>query len=231
MEAIPLYVSLAMALTTLLTGWLFYKASRNSRTVLIILLAWLAIQAAIALTGFYQNTEVLPPRFLLAVGPPMLLIIILFVTRSGRRFIDSLQLDTLTILHVIRVPVEVVLFWLFLYKAIPEEMTFEGRNWDIISGITASVIFFLGFNRGKLWPSTILVWNLICLGLLVNIVATAILSTPYPFQRFGFEQPNIAIFYFPFVWLPSVIVPIVLLSHLSSIRKLIKKKDTDDRSS
>jgi hypothetical protein len=94
-----------------------------------------------------------------------------------------LQLDTLTILHVIRVPVEVVLFWLFLYKAIPEEMTFEGRNWDIISGITASVIFFLGFNRGKLWPSTILVWNLICLGLLVNIVATAILSTPYPFQR------------------------------------------------
>lgn len=229
MEAIPLYVSLTLALTTILTGWIFYKASRYSKTVLLIMVAWLIIQAVIGLSGFYQNTSVLPPRFLLAVGPPVLLIVVLFLTRPGRRFIDSLQLDTLTILHIVRVPVEIVLFWVFLYKGIPEEMTFEGRNWDIISGITAPVIYYLGFNRAKLWPNTILVWNVICLALLINIVVTAILSTPYPFQRFGFEQPNIAIFYFPFVWLPAVIVPIVLLSHLAAIKKLIRKKNTVDR--
>jgi hypothetical protein len=118
----------------------------------------------------------------------------------------------------------VVLFWVFLHKGIPEVMTFEGRNLDIISGITAPVIYYLGFVSGRLWPRTILSWNLICLALLVNIVTTAILSTPYPFQRFGFDQPNVAIFYFPFVWLPAVIVPIVLLSHLAAIRKLIGKK-------
>ncbi len=224
METIPLYVSVILALTTVLTGWLFYKASRYSKTVLIILLAWLFIQAVVGLTGFYQDTSVLPPRFLLAIGPPMLLIVLLFLTRRGRQFIDSLNLETLTFLHIIRIPVEIVLYFLFLHKGIPEVMTFEGRNLDIISGITAPVIYYLGFVSGKLWPRTILAWNLICLALLVNIVTTAILATPYPFQKFGLDQPNVAIFYFPFVWLPAMIVPVVLLSHLASIRKLIGKK-------
>src|SRR5215204_6208721 len=224
METIPLYVSVILALTTVLTGWLFYKASRYSKKVLIILLAWLFIQAIVGLTGFYQDTSVLPPRFLLAIGPPMLLIVLLFLTRRGRQFIDSLNLETLTFLHIIRIPVEIVLYFLFLHKGIPEVMTFEGRNLDIISGITAPVIYYLGFVSGKLWPRTILAWNLICLALLVNIVTTAILATPYPFQKFGLDQPNVAIFYFPFVWLPAMIVPVVLLSHLASIRKLIGKK-------
>ncbi|HVF96549.1 MAG TPA: hypothetical protein VM871_04480, partial [Flavisolibacter sp.] len=39
---------------------------------------------------------------------------------------------------------------------------------------------------------------------------------------FAFDQPNIAVLYFPFIWLPSFIVPVVLLSHLVCIRQLLK---------
>ena len=67
----------------------------------------------------------------------------------------------------------------------------------------------------------ILIWNFICFGLLINIVVNAILSAPFPFQKFAFDHPNIAILYFPFVWLPCCIVPIVLLSHLAAIRQII----------
>jgi hypothetical protein len=38
---------------------------------------------------------------------------------------------------------------------------------------------------------------------------------------FAFDQPNIAVLYFPFNWLPSCIVPLVLLSHLAAIRQLL----------
>ena len=48
------------------------------------------------------------------------------------------------------------------------------------------------------------------LGLLANIVIIAVLSFPSPIQQFGFEQPNIGLAYFPFIWLPAIIVPIVL---------------------
>ena len=100
-------------------------------------------------------------------------------------------------------------------------MTFEGRNLDIISGITAPIIYYFVFIRQKLSKLVLLFWNIICLVLLVNIVAIAILSAPFSFQRFAFDQPAIGILHFPFILLPCCIVPLVLLSHLASIRQLI----------
>jgi glycerol-3-phosphate acyltransferase PlsY len=62
--------------------------------------------------------------------------------------------------------------------------------------------------------------------LLLNIVVNAVLSLPYPFQQFAFDQPNVAVLYFPFTWLPCFIVVIVLYSHLAAIRKLLKGQST-----
>lgn len=224
MENLPTFISTVFGLTTILTAGLFYKAANRSTTTLIVLLAWLALQAVISRSGFYTQTDTLPPRLLLLVLPPLALIILLFVIPKGREYIDSLDAKTLTVLHTIRVPVELVLFWLFVNKGVPELMTFEGRNFDIISGLTAPFVFYFGFVKKNLPQNAILLWNFICLGLLVNIVTNAVLSTPYPFQQFAFDQPNIAVFYFPFVWLPCCVVPLVLFSHLAVIRRLRQKQ-------
>ncbi len=221
MENLPAYISIVFALTTIFTVGLFYKATNNSKPILIILLMWLALQSAIALTGFYTITDTIPPRFLLLVFPPLLFIIALFITSKGRQFIDSLDIKTLTILHTVRIPVEIVLFWLFVGKTVPELMTFEGRNFDILSGLSAPIIFYFGFIKKQIDKKLILLWNFICLALLINIVANAVLSAPFPFQQFAFDQPNIAVLYFPFNWLPSCVVPLVLLSHLATIRQLL----------
>src|SRR4029078_4529517 len=113
-----------------------------------------------------------------------------------------------------------------MQKLVPSLMTFEGRNLDILSGITAPLVYYFGFVRKQMGRSLILIWNFICLALLLNIVITAILSAPFRFQKLAFDQPNIAILYFPFIWLASFIVPVVLLAHLTAIRKLIKEKKT-----
>lgn len=220
MENLPAFISVFFVLTTLVTIGLFYKATNHSKTTLAILLSWLAIQAIIGYSGFYTVTDTIPPRFLLLVLPPLLLITGLFATSNGRQFVDSLDIKALTILHVIRVPVEIVLFWLFVHKTVPELMTYEGRNFDILSGLTAPIIFYFGFIKKRIGKSVMLIWNFICLGLLVNIVANAVLSSPFPFQKFAFDQPNRAVLYFPFIWLPSCVVPLVLLSHLATIRQL-----------
>ena len=100
-------------------------------------------------------------------------------------------------------------------------MTFAGRNFDILSGITAPIVYFVCFKNSQLKNRRLLlVWNFICLGLLLNIVINALLSAPFPFQQFAFDQRNIAILYFPFTWLPCFIVMIVLYSHLAAIRQL-----------
>ncbi|MEZ4900752.1 MAG: hypothetical protein R2822_02860 [Spirosomataceae bacterium] len=152
------------------------------------------------------------------------MIVFLFNTSKGKMFIDALDLKTLTLLHVIRVPIEWVLYWLFIHKFVPELMTFEGRNFDILSGITAIIVYYFGFVKPKLSNVSVLIWNFCCLGLVINIAVNGILSAPTKFQQFAFEQPNIAMQYFPFVLLPSVIVPIVIFSHLASIRQLTKNQ-------
>ena len=182
------------------------------------------MQAIISSTGFYANFDSIPPRFMLLILPPLILILILFFTKKGRHFIDSLDIKTLTLLHVIRIPVEIVLFWLFVHKSVPQIMTFEGRNFDILSGITAPFVYYFGFVKNKLDKKIILAWNFLCLALLINIVSIALLSAPFPFQKFAFNQPNIALAYFPFVWLPCCIVPLVLFSHLVSIRQLTTRR-------
>jgi hypothetical protein len=179
------------------------------------------MQAIIASTGFYTVTNTIPPRLMLAILPPLLLIILLFTTYTGRHFIEKLDMKMMTILHIVRIPVEFVLLWLFVNRTIPGIMTFEGRNFDILSGITAPVIWYFGFVKNRLSKKILLAWNICCLVLLLNIVLTAILSMPYTFQQFAFDQPNIALFYFPFTWLPCFIVPVVLFSHLVAIRGLI----------
>jgi hypothetical protein len=62
---------------------------------------------------------------------------------------------------------------------------------------------------------------------LANIVITAVLSAPTPFQVLSFEQANMGVFKFPLTLLPGLIVPLVLLSHLLSIKKLKQNIKTD----
>jgi len=76
--------------------------------------------------------------------------------------------------------------------------------------------------KKKFGATQILVWNFVCLAILLFTVSNAILSAPTPFQKFAFDQPNVAVLYFPFVWLPGIVVPLVILSHLISIRLLMK---------
>ncbi|MBC7486965.1 MAG: hypothetical protein H7282_09470 [Cytophagaceae bacterium] len=223
MQHLPLFTGIFFGLTTCTTVLFFYRATHYSKTVLSVLVIWLAIQAVIALTGFYTVTDVMPPRFPLLIAPALLFILLLFVTRRGGLFLDQLDLQTLTILHIVRIPVELILYWLFLFRVIPEVMTFEGLNLDILSGLTDPLVFYFTFIKKRLSPKILLIWNIICLGLLFNIVAYAVLSAPTPFQQLSFDQPNIAVLYFPFIWLPCCVVPLVLLSHLASIRLLLKK--------
>ncbi len=222
MNYLPAYIGSLFALTTCVTLALFYLATHRSKTFVGIIFIWIVLQTVLALQLFFTVTNAVPPRLLLLGVPPLLLIILLFITTKGKAFIDSLDIKYLTILHVIRIPVELVLLWLSINKVIPQLMTFEGRNFDIVSGITAPIIYYFGFVKNKLNKNIILAWNFICLGLLLNIVVNAILSVPTPFQQFAFDQPNIAILYFPFNLLPAVVVPLVLLSHLAAMRQLLK---------
>ncbi len=222
--AIPDYISLVFTLTTLCAIWLFKKAFNPRQSTFLALFIWLVLQAYLSYNGFYKDTSTTPPMFALAIIPSLLFILALFLSKKGRVFIDSLSLEAMHWIHTVRIPVELILWALFLAEQIPKIMTFGGRNYDIIAGLTAPLLVYYGIRRPIIDKGRMLLWNFLGLFLLLNIVVMAILSVETPFQQLAFDMPNKAIIEFPIIWLPSFIVPLVLFSHLVSIRQLLKKK-------
>lgn len=169
-----------------------------------------------------KNPKETPQRFLLVVFPMILLIIYGLTSKHRHQLLKMQNTKISTFLHVVRIPVEIVLLHLFLNKMLPELATFEGRNFDILAGITAPIIGLL-YLKNLIGKKILLIWNVICLTLVLFILANGLLSIELPFQQFAFEQPNRAMLYFPFVLLPSVVVPIVIYTHVVDILKLLQK--------
>ena len=230
-ENVPTYVSIIFIATTFITAAIFLRGLQRNpnfppagKFLLFAIPFWMMFQAVLAYGGFFLDTTSLPPRiFLFGVLPALILIIVYFVFfRVG--IVEQLPLKMLTIIHTIRVPVELVLSWLFAAGMVPEIMTFHGNNFDILSGLSAPIITYFAFRNGRVNTTLLAIWNVVCLALLLNIVITAILCIPSPIQKLAFDQPNVAILYFPYIWLPTVVVPIILFSHLSSLWKLFRGK-------
>jgi hypothetical protein len=226
MDQVPAFVSVVFMVTTFITVGIFVFAIKSAgsdsfakRFLLFIVPFWLLLQVVVASSGFYINTASLPPRlFVFGVAPALLLIIGIFVF-ARPTIVTALPLTLLTIIHVIRIPVELTLAWLAEARVVPEIMTFHGTNLDILSGITAPFAFYFAIKERPSSRVVLIVWNLAALALVLNIVITAILCIPSPIQKLAFDQPNIAVLNFPYAWLPTIVVPIVFFSHFASLYK------------
>ncbi len=218
-ELLPTWINSVFVLTLLGTLVLFHYANGKPKVLTSIIVAWSVFQAVLAYTGFYQVTDTMPPRFILVLLPVTVFIIYGLFPKQRRRIIARRNTRLSTFLHTIRIPVEIVLLYLYLHHAIPELMTFEGRNFDILAGLTAPIVGFL-YWKGWLAKTVLLGWNVMGVLLVSFILFNGILSAELPFQQFAFDQPNKGITYFPFVLLPATIVPIVMYTHITDILKL-----------
>lgn len=221
-ENLPNWIELLFITTCLLTIGLFHYSNGKPKRITFLIILWSIIQSTLAYVGFYQITNSIPPRFGLVLIPASAFIVYGLLPKQQIWFSEKRNTKVSTFLHSIRLPVEIVLFGLFIHKMVPELMTFEGRNYDIIMGITAPIIGLL-FLKNKLNKMFLLFWNVAGLCLVLFILVNGLLSSELPFQQFGFEQPNRGINFFPFVLLPATVVPIVIWTHLSDIIKLRKE--------
>ena len=231
-EGLSLKINVVFIATTLLTlAFLYYamvKRADSERSItpmatMVFLFAWCVFLTALSLNGFFLNFASLPPRFVIVLGGPLVAIAIIYGNRKSRSYVLSLPILPLTYLHVIRVPVEIVLWWLYLEGQVPQLMTFEGRNYDILAGFSAPIVAYFALSGVSRSKTVGLIWNLIALVLLLNIVINAVVSTPYGFQLQAFDQPNVGVFYFPFILLPGLVVPAVLFCHIAGILKFSGK--------
>ncbi len=181
---------------------------------------WLAFLATLAYVGFFEDFQSLPPRILLALGPPLLLTGVLLFSSSFGRILKVIPPAWVIYIQSFRIVVELILWMGFIAEVVPFQMTFEGFNYDIVAGITALMAGYVFFGRGRLLRFEALIWNISGLALLINILVIAILSTPSPFRVFLNEPSNTIVAFFPFIWIPGFLVPLAFAMHLFSLRQI-----------
>jgi hypothetical protein len=195
-------------------------AVRGVRVAGMALVGWLALTGMLAERGFFDDFQSIPPRLVLALGPPLLTLLALTFSRRIVPLLASLPPAWPVAAQTFRVPVEIVLWRLAVAGVIPELLSFTGRNVDILVGLTAPVVAYACFVR-RAWPARVAVWwNWAGIVILLNVVVHAQLSAPTPWRLFETDPPTTFIADWPYIWLPDFLVPLAWLLHAVSLRQL-----------
>jgi hypothetical protein len=181
---------------------------------------WFSFISILALLGVFADFTAIPPRLPFALMFPF--IVLIFFLRF--KHLDSILAHTppqwLLNIQFFRFFVEILLWFLFLAHTLPERMTFEGYNFDILAGITGPIFAYLCFAKQQHRKWLAIIWNVVGLLLLLNIVSIALMTMPTPFQVF--EGDNTIIGAFPVALLPTILVPIAYYMHVLSLRQLLQ---------
>lgn len=194
----------------LLALWLLYRGTGRDRWPVGIFIVWQVVTGTLAFSGVFEKN---PGWF------PFVLLGTVLITLLCLKMIRKQNVPFLLGIHVLRIPVELVLYDLYRESKVPVFMTFNGWNFDILVGISAlGLLIYMVLTRRGLNRRLFMIWNVAGIGFLLFIVSLAVLSSPLPIQRLAFDQPNVAVLEFPYSFLPTCVVPVVLISHVLLMR-------------
>lgn len=183
------------------------------------LATWLALTGGLAASGALSDFSRVPPPVMPLIALSVVSSTALALSRFGRVLAEGLPMAALVGFQAFRIPLELLLLRLCLDGVLPVQMTFEGMNWDIATGVLA-VPLAMWAAWGRPPRALVAAWNVLGLLLLLTIVTIAALSTPGPLRAFVNEPANTIIATFPFVWLPTVLVQAAWIGHLLVFRRL-----------
>ena len=176
-----------------------------------------------ALSGWTAQWLALPPRIPgLALGALSIAGLAL-CTKSARALLPALPAIGLVAFQSFRFPLELVLFTLAKQDRLPPQMTFEGRNFDVLVGLSAPFVAWALARKAIGWR-TVIAWNLGSLALLLNVTFVAVRSTPGPLFAFPEAAPLTLVGTLPYTWLPGILVPVAYLCHFLSLRSALAER-------
>ena len=223
----PAFFVLLALFLSLTFPWALYRSTPESETsplkeATALALGWLAFTGLAAFSGKLQNFEKLPPPMALLLAGMVIGSLCLVGSPWGKQLAQNCSFAGLVGLQAFRFPLELMMHQAAEYGLMPQQMSYSGRNFDIVTGISALFLAAALLKKPNLPRALIWLWNVLGLILLLNVVTVAVLSFPLPFRVFTNEPANIWVTYFPYVWLPCIMVSAALIGHLLIFRKLLR---------
>jgi hypothetical protein len=191
-------------------------------SVAVGLVVWLGATAALAGSGVLADWSAFPPRWPLLPLAAVVTFFLLGGTRIFRRLLVEVPPWQPVALQTFRVGVELAFWRLYAEGFAPAQVTFEGRNFDALVGLTAPLMA-AGIAAGWIGPRATIAWNLLGLALLFNAIGTVATSTPGPLHVNWPGEPFTAVAAWPVVWIPALLAPAAIFLHIVSIRQALAR--------
>ena len=202
------------------TGWTVEKQLAVFFRALAAVIVWAGVLTGLALAGFFASYAAVPPRIPLSMLVPLAAMIVLVFSRGGATLLQVMPPHWPIYAQTIRIGVELFILLAVLNRMMPVQLSLEGRNFDIVTGLLAIPVGYFVFVIRR-WPRWVAVgYHLLGMGLLVNVLVLSFLSMPTPMRVFFNEPANTLITQFPFVFLPGMLVPLAFSLHIISLRQM-----------
>ncbi len=216
-------VVLVMVVASLIIAGVRGRAPLLAKRALVFVVGWLVLTALIAASGVLSDFEARPPRMMLLLGLSLLVFALVTRGEAFAKLVHATPTHWVVALMSVRVPIELGLWALYREGRVPLHFTFEGRNFDVLVGLSAPFVAY-AMARGILSTRAVVLWNILSLGLLANIVGMAVTTLPGPLQLSWPGPVPTIVTTWPFVWLPTFLVPVALFGHVFSLRQQLARR-------
>lgn len=200
------------------------KKQRIMLGTVFFFVLWITAITILSYKDFFSDFQSLPPRPVIAILLPLPVILLLSFSSTGTQILKAVPPQWLILMQSFRILVEILIWFAVLANKLPIQMSFEGRNLDIFSGLFAIAAAYLLVKMPNASQKIIISFNIIGLALLLNILIVALLSMPTSVRYFMNDPSAALVAQFPFILLPSVLVPIAYSFHIFSLRQLFLRQ-------
>lgn len=184
---------------------------------------WLAATAAVGFSGVMLDVSARPPPFAVVVAVTFGTAVVVGVSAVGAG-LARLPLWWLVGFHAFRLPLEIVMHAAADAGVMPQVMSWDGRNFDVVAGV-AAIVVAVALRRGApRWVAG--AWLAFATVTLINVVVVAVRASPL-LRHFGDDEVNVWVAYAPFIWLPTVLVASAVAGHIVLLRALLRPRDAD----
>jgi hypothetical protein len=185
MSPIPIDITIGFTLLPLVVlatfSFVLVKRSRSLSWVVVVMAGWTIFTAAMAYSGLLAEFTSFPPWIPILVLAQLAFVFWLGWYSHWSDLLAKIPQYILVGLQCFRIPVELLLATLAARKLLAIEMTYNGRNFDVLEGITAFALAILLKRCGENYlRHSVLVWNLIGLSLVTVVISHGMLSVSYP---------------------------------------------------
>jgi hypothetical protein len=184
----------------------------------VLVVGWVLLLGILASRGFFSDFSALPPRLSFALLIPLFFVLLFVWSRAGKEFLYRIKPQWLIYLQSFRILVEIGLWLLVRNGLAPVQISFEGRNFDILVGLLAVPVGYYCFEKKSWSPVVAVVYNVFGLVSLLNVVVISTLSMPTPFRVFLNQPDTSMLTRFPFIYIPGLLVPFAYTLHIFSLR-------------